>query len=76
MLEANGLRVIETVMTEVRQRFNDWVRRSGVPAAEAAALREEFLGASSAARDAFRIRPEDDDLAFSWDEIVILGVKP
>ncbi len=40
-----------------------------------AALRAEFVNASPEARAEFQIKPEDGDLAFSWGEAVVLGVK-
>ena len=75
LVDQSGLRVEAAVMTQVPLEFADWVRRSGVAAAEAAALRASLLGASADARSAFRIRLEGDTLRFAWDEIVILGVK-
>jgi ubiquinone/menaquinone biosynthesis C-methylase UbiE len=75
MFAACGLRVADTAPAQVYLQFGDWVRRSGVPAAKAAALRESFLRASPAAVEAFRIRQQDDDIHFAWTEVVILGVK-
>ena len=75
LLDQSGLRVDASVMAEVPLEFADWVRRSGVAAAEAAALRASLLGAAADARSAFRIRLDGDTLRFAWDEIVILGVK-
>ncbi|SRR5579871_121961 len=76
MFERCGLGVTDVVVTHVALRFNDWVRRAGVRAEQQASLRAALVGASPAARAAFRIRLEDDgDVSFGWDEIVILGVK-
>lgn len=75
MLERSGLRVTDAVMAHVPLEFADWVRRSGVPPGEAAALRESFLRASPQAAAAFRIAPHGDDLLFAWDEIVMLGTR-
>jgi len=76
MLERAGLRVADTALTSVPLEFGDWTRRSGVPEAEAAALRESFVRASPDAAAAFGIRVGEGDIHFSWDEIVILGIKP
>ncbi len=70
-----GLRVVDMEMTHVRLQFNDWVRRAGVAAPQAAALKESFLSASPAATAAFRIQERDGDVHFGWDEIVLLGVR-
>ena len=75
MLEDSGLRVEAASKTHVPLEFGDWVRRSGIPRADAEALRGSFLGASREARLAFRIRTEGDELHFAWDGIVLLGVK-
>jgi len=76
MMEQCGLRVKTVSLALIPQLFDDWVRRSGVSAAETAALRASFLGASPEARAAFQVRLENDDLHFAWPEIVILGIRP
>jgi len=76
MFVALGLDVVDVVATRVHLEFGDWVRRAGVPASTAAALRREFLDATPDAAAAFLIRREGDAIHFSWDEVVILGVKP
>jgi ubiquinone/menaquinone biosynthesis C-methylase UbiE len=76
LFEAAGLAVPAVETTAIPQRFTEWARRAGMTAAETAALRDEFVNAGPAARAAFQIEPEDDDLAFAWGEAVVLGVKP
>jgi ubiquinone/menaquinone biosynthesis C-methylase UbiE len=75
LLEACGLAVEASIPAEVPLGFNDWVRRSGVPPGEAAALRAALLGAPPEARSAFRIELADGDVRFAWPEVVILAVK-
>jgi ubiquinone/menaquinone biosynthesis C-methylase UbiE len=76
MLEDAGLRVAETAMSHVPLEFEDWVRRGGVAEPDAAALRESILGASPQAARAFRVESSGDELRFTWDEIILLGIKP
>ena len=75
MLEDSGLRMGAESLTRVPLEFGDWVRRSGIPLADAEALRESFLRAAPDAYSAFRISPQGDELHFAWDGIVLLGVK-
>lgn len=75
LLEAAGLDVRAAERTAIPQHFNEWARRGGMSEAGAAALRTEFVNAGPKARAEFQIRPEDGDLAFSWGEAVVLGVK-
>jgi ubiquinone/menaquinone biosynthesis C-methylase UbiE len=75
MLEEHGLRIDAVTKTEVPQVFSDWVRRSGMAPADAEELRRDFLAASTDARAAFRIRADGPQVLFSWDEVVIRGVK-
>lgn len=75
MFADHGLRVTGAAPAHVHLQFDDWVRRAGVAAATAAALRDALLNASPAAAAAFQIRREGDDIHFAWTEIVILGVK-
>jgi hypothetical protein len=73
MLERCGLAVDAATMTCVPLVFSEWVRRSGISPADAAALRASFLGASPEARAAFQIEQVDGDVCFAWPELVILG---
>lgn len=75
MLEDSGLRVKETRRTRIPLEFDDWVRLAGVPAPEVKTLRRDFMQASPAAREAFRIQVKGSAVLFAWDEIVMLGVK-
>ncbi len=75
LLEESGLEIEAVVLTEIPQVFDDWVRRSGLPPADSDELRRDFLAASADARAAFRIRGEGSEMCFSWDEVVIRGVK-
>ena len=75
LLEAGGLTVEAATATSIPLEFNDWVRRSGVPPDDAAALRTSFLQAPAEARAAFRIQAKDGDVRFAWDEIILLGIK-
>ena len=76
LLEAGGLTVEAATETSIPLEFNDWVRRSGVSADDAAALRTSFLHAPAEACTAFRIESGDGNVRFAWDEIILLGVKP
>ena len=75
LFAAAGLDVSAVERTAIPQHFNEWARRGGMGEADTAALRGEFVTASPEARAEFEIRSEDGDLAFSWGEAVVLGVK-
>ena len=75
LFESAGLTVEAVEKTVIRQHFGEWARRGGMSAADTAALRAEFVGASPEARAEFHIQPENGDLAFAWGEAVVLGVK-
>jgi ubiquinone/menaquinone biosynthesis C-methylase UbiE len=75
LFEAAGLAVQAAEETAIPQHFAEWARRGGMAPEAAAALLAEFVNASPTARAVFQIRPENDDLAFSWPEAVVLGVK-
>lgn len=75
LFAAAGLDVGAVEQTAIPQHFNEWARRGGMSETDTGALRREFVGASPDARAEFEIRPEDGDLAFSWGEAVVLGVK-
>lgn len=75
LMEGCGLAVEAATTSRIPQEFDDWIRRSGVPAQEAAALRASFLTAPEAARAAFRIEAGDGELRFAWEEIILLGIK-
>ncbi len=55
--------------------FNDWVERSGNPPDVVDQLRARFLSAPAAVTRAFRIRPDGDDIAFSWPVFAVVAVK-
>lgn len=76
MLEDIGLEIQAVARSEVPQVFDDWARRSGTAPAEVEALRRDFLAASPDARAAFRIHVQGAQVRFSWDEVIIRGVKP
>lgn len=75
LFEAAGLEARAVERTAIPQHFNEWTRRSGMSKTDTEALRHEFMNASREARAEFQIAPEDGDLAFSWGEAVVLGVK-
>ncbi|HEV2281997.1 MAG TPA: methyltransferase domain-containing protein [bacterium] len=75
LFESAGLTVQAVEKTAIPQHFAEWSRRAGMSAADAAALRAEFVNASPEAHAEFQIRAENDDLAFAWGEAVVLGVK-
>ncbi|HKX19275.1 MAG TPA: methyltransferase domain-containing protein [bacterium] len=75
LFAAAALDVSAVERTAIPQHFNEWARRGGMSEADTQALRNEFVSASPEARAEFEIRPEDGDLAFSWGEAVVLGVK-
>lgn len=75
LFEAAGLEVRAVERTAIPQHFNEWARRGGMSRADTEALRAEFVNASPEACAEFQIKPEDGDLAFSWGEAVVLGVK-
>jgi len=75
LLEGLGLAVEAATTSHIPQEFDDWVRRSGIPAQEAAALRTSFLTAPAEARTAFRIETKDGEVHFAWPEIILLGIK-
>jgi hypothetical protein len=75
MLEESGLEIEAVTLTEIPQVFDEWVRRSGMPPADADALRRDFRAAPADARAAFRIRGQGSQMRFTWDEVIIRGVK-
>jgi ubiquinone/menaquinone biosynthesis C-methylase UbiE len=75
LFESAGLTAAAVETAAIPQHFAEWARRGGMSEPDTAALRAEFVNASPAARAAFQIRPEGDDLAFAWGEAVVLGVK-
>lgn len=75
MLEESGLEIQAAARSEVPQEFDDWARRAGLPPGEAEALRRDFVAASADARAAFRIHVQGAQVRFSWDEVIIRGVK-
>jgi ubiquinone/menaquinone biosynthesis C-methylase UbiE len=76
LVEQSGLRIEDAVMTSIPLEFSDWVKRSGMPGPEAAALRRRFLSTTPAAASAFRIARRGSEVHFTWPEVVILGMKP
>lgn len=75
LFESAGLTVKAAEKTVIPQWFGEWSGRGGMAPADAAALRAEFANAGPEAQAEFRIRTENDDLAFAWGEAVVLGVK-
>ena len=53
--------------------FSDWVRTSGSPPDVVAELRRQFIEASPAIREAFRIRAVEEDFHFSWMLTILLA---
>ena len=77
MLADRGFEVVGSEDERVYLWFNDWVARTKVPEGEVAALRQDFLGASAAVKEAFQVgEPEEDgDFLFSWPCWIFRAVK-
>ncbi|MEK7216119.1 MAG: class I SAM-dependent methyltransferase [Chloroflexota bacterium] len=68
-----ALRADMSLRTELG--FVDWVQRSGNPPDVVARLRTRFLTAPASVARAFRIRPDGEDIAFSWPVFTVLALK-
>lgn len=77
MLAERGLDVTGTETTRVYLMFNEWVARTKVPEEEVAALRHDFLSATTEVKEAFQVEaPEEDgDFLFSWPCWIFRAVK-
>lgn len=75
-IQARGLRITDATLTRTHLEFNDWVVRSASLPDEVARLRWDFLEASPAVKEAFRITPKPNgDIAFNWPSLVLRAVK-
>lgn len=75
LLEETGFELTHAFDTKVHLEFNDWVVRSATPEEQVESLRRDFLTASASIVDAFGIRPQGDEISFSWDVLVLRAVK-
>lgn len=76
MIGVSGLTPLRADMAlRTELGFNDWVERSGNPPDVVVQLRARFLSAPAAVTRAFRIRPDGDDIAFSWPVLAVVAVK-
>ncbi len=75
LVTERGLDMVDRVHTSIHLKFNGWVARTAIPDADAASLRRDFLGASSAVKDAFEIQEVYDDIHFAWPCLVFRAVK-
>ena len=77
MLADRGLAVAGNENERVYLWFNDWVARTKVADAEAAALRRDFQDAAPAVKAAFQVGEleEDGDFLFSWPCWIFRAVK-
>ncbi len=66
---------LEELTTSHRSELvlSDWVQTSGSPPDVVAELRQRFIEASPAVRDAFCIREVDGDFHFSWMLVILLA---
>ncbi len=76
LLPAAGLRVAEVVQGKNPQLFSEWVHRAGTPAPAVQQLLEMFSAAGDEGRRAFDVRWDGAEVYFSWDNAVILALKP
>jgi ubiquinone/menaquinone biosynthesis C-methylase UbiE len=74
MTEEAGFHV-DRVNTEHRTHltFSDWVRTSGSDPATVMVLRERFLKAPPAVRNAFQIQLDGEEIHFSWMLAIVLA---
>lgn len=75
MLADRRMAVRQRESTRIRLQFNSWVARTATPRPSVEALRRDFLHAAPRVRDAFEIRPVEDDVIFSWPCLVVLALK-
>ena len=75
MLEKRGFNVVENDYPRIYLRFNEWTARTKVSTEETESLRQDFLEAPTATREAFQVAPVHNDIAFSWPCWVFRAVK-
>ncbi len=77
MLSRRGLDITGTETTRVYLMFNEWVARTKVPDQEAADLRRDFLSAPHEVKEAFQVKPseENGDFLFSWPCWIFRAIK-
>ncbi len=75
MLADRGFTVVENDYPRIYLRFNEWTARTKVSPDETEALRQDFLQAPAATREAFQVAPVHGDIAFSWPCWVFRAVK-
>lgn len=75
MLAARGMELKQQEITRVNLQFNDWVARTATAPPQVSTLRQDFLAASSAIKEAFQIVPVNGDIHFSWPCLVFRAVK-
>ncbi|MSQ27351.1 MAG: methyltransferase domain-containing protein [Dehalococcoidia bacterium] len=76
LIGGSGLTALRTDMAlRTELGFDDWVQRSGNPPDVVARLRTRFLTAPASVAQAFRIRPDGADIAFSWPVFTVLALR-
>ena len=77
MLSWRGLDITGTETTRVYLMFNEWVARTKVPDQEAADLRRDFLSAPHEVKEAFQVKPseENGDFLISWPCWIFRAIK-
>jgi len=75
LVAARGMTLTHKEHTRIGLMFNDWTARTATPEAKTRSLRQDFLNANGAVREAFEIRAVDDDISFSWPCLVFKAVK-
>ncbi|MEE8443555.1 MAG: class I SAM-dependent methyltransferase [Dehalococcoidia bacterium] len=75
LLESVGFELTHSSMAKVYLEFNDWVMRSATPEAEVEALRRDFISAPASVTAAFGIQPNNEEIDFYWDVLVVRAVK-
>jgi len=73
LLPAAGLEVRDVVPGKNPQLFSEWVHRAGTPRPAVERLVEMFAAAPEAARRAFEVRRQGDEIFFSWPNATILA---
>ena len=75
-IQKRGFMLTDSAITRADLAFNNWVERSGTAKDEIERLREDFLTAPDAVREAFMIEPEDRGMiSFSWPALVVRALK-
>jgi ubiquinone/menaquinone biosynthesis C-methylase UbiE len=75
MLAGAGLTVRDERTGHTPLEFRDWVRRSGTPPEQVAALHRMLGSATAEATALLSIRPENDTFYFGWENHTFLAVK-